>query len=295
MAGYSWAAAAYPPHVRQPLRSAPTSIPPRIGKSFVAWSPALTLVELLLLSGAGAIAGLINSVAGGGTIVSFPVAVALGLPPTVANATNAVALTPGSIASALAYRAELRKDKAILSLFLPPACLGAVVGAFLLWRTPQKIFDAIVPLLVLFATTLLLVQNLRTPKNIAQNEEWHVPQSKVTSWLLQLVIGIYGGYFGGGMGIMMLALLDRMGGAHIHRMNAVKSVLGAAINGLASVLFIFLGVVHGPAAAFMAVGAILGGFAGAYVARRIRPSLVRWSVVVIGFGIAATLAYRRWG
>jgi uncharacterized membrane protein YfcA len=121
----------------------------------------VTLAEAAILAAAGAAAGVVNSVAGGGTIISFPVAVAVGLPPIVANATNAVALTPASIASAFAYHRELRQDRAILGLFVPAAALGAVAGAILLLITPQKVFDSIVPLLVLIATLLLFAQNLR--------------------------------------------------------------------------------------------------------------------------------------
>ena len=257
-------------------------------------SPPLTLATGALLALAAAAAGVINSVAGGGTIVSFPVAVALGLPPITANATNAVALTPGSIASALAYRRELDKDRAILRLFLPAALTGGVIGAVLLLLTPQKIFDAIVPVLVLFATALLLAQNLRRAPAAAEDGEWRVPQSPFVAVLMQLAIGLYGGYFGGGMGIMMLALYSRMGGSDIHRMNGIKSVVGAGINGIASVAFVVACAIDWRAGLVMAVGAVLGGFVGAWAARRVKPAIVRWLVVAVGFGLAALLGYRRW-
>lgn len=253
----------------------------------------LGITEAAILSAAAGLAGAINSVAGGGTIVSFPVAVALGLPPITANATNAVALTPGSIASAFAYRRELDADRGILKVFLPPAVIGGVVGALLLLLTPQRIFDAIVPFLVLFATLLLLVQNLRKTTQATQTGEWRVPQSRVVATLLQLSIGLYGGYFGGGMGIMMLALYTRMGGTDIHRMNGVKSVVGAAINGVASIAFIVAGAVDWRVGAVMAIGAVIGGFAGAAVARRVKPAVVRWVVVAIGFALTIALGYKR--
>ena len=254
----------------------------------------LTFTSGALLAAAGAAAGVINSVAGGGTIVSFPAAVALGLPPITANATNAVALTPGSIASALAYRRELDQDRAVLKLFLPAALAGSVIGAVLLLLTPQRVFDAIVPLLVLFATILLLAQNLRPAKVEASDGAWRVPQSPFVAVLMQLAIGLYGGYFGGGMGIMMLALYSRMGGSDIHRMNGIKSVVGAGINGIASVAFVVAGAIDWRAGLVMAVGAIAGGFVGAAAARRVSPKIVRWLVVAIGFGLAALLGYRRW-
>lgn len=254
----------------------------------------MTPAGAIVLAGASALAGAINSVAGGGTIVSFPAAVALGLPPITANATNAVALSPASIASAFAYRREIDQDRGVLKLFLPAALAGAVLGAVLLLVTPQKIFDAIVPLLVLFATLLLFVQNLRRAPAQAGTGEWRVPQNRFVAALLQFAVGVYGGYFGGGMGIMMLALYSRMGGANIHRMNGVKSVVGAAINGIASVAFVVAGAVDARAGFIMAAGAILGGFAGAAAARRVKPAIVRWLVVAVGLALTIVLGYRRW-
>ena len=139
------------------------------------------------------------------------------------------------------------------------------------------------------------MQNLRRVHVVEPTDEWRVPQRPAVAAAMQLAIGVYGGYFGGGMGIMMLALMSRMGGSDIHRMNGVKSVLGAAINGVAAVAFVIAGAVDARAAAVMAAGAILGGFAGAAVARKVRPLIVRWVVVAIGFALAALLAVRRWG
>lgn len=254
----------------------------------------MTLAQAAILAAAAAAAGAINSVAGGGTIVSFPVAVALGMPPLVANATNAVALSPGSIASAFAYRRELRQDRAVLALFAPAAGVGALAGAILLLITPQKVFDAIIPLLVLFATLLLFAQNLRRVPPSEPGAEWRVPQRPLVAVLLQFLVGVYGGYFGGGMGIMMLALYSRMGGSDIHRMNGIKSVIAAVINGIASVAFVVAGAIDPGAAVVMSVGAVLGGFAGAAGARKIKPSVVRWGVVAIGFLLTLVLGYRRW-
>src|SRR4051812_34309370 len=158
----------------------------------------MTLAEAAVLACASVVAGVINAVAGGGTLLSFPAAVAVGLSPLVANATNAVALTPGSLASAYAYRRELAKDRKILRLFLPAAALGGAAGSVLLLVTPQQLFDAIVPLLVLFATALLLAQNLRrgTDTSADPSAEWRVPQRPFVAMLLQFLVGVYGGYFG---------------------------------------------------------------------------------------------------
>jgi uncharacterized protein len=266
----------------------------------------MTLTEVTVLACASAAAGVVNSVAGGGSLLSFPAAVAFGLSPLVANATNSVALTPGSVAAAFGYRRELSRDRAALRVLLPPAFAGGFVGSILLLVTPQAVFDTIVPLLVLFATALLLVQNLRprAPSKLEATSEsattdldrgrWVLPRSTGVAVALQFFVGVYGGYFGAGMGIMMLAILDRLGGADIHGMNGVKSLLAAAINAIAAVAFVVARAVDYRVALIMAVGAILGGILGASVARRIKPVYVRWGVVAIGFALTGVLAWRRW-
>jgi len=258
----------------------------------------MTLTELATLASASVAAGAVNAVAGGGSLISFPAALAFGLSPLVANATNAVALTPGSVASAFGYRRELDRDRAALRLLLPPAFAGGLVGSILLLVTPQAVFDTIVPLLVLFATGLLLVQNLRRPRSAdaaGAGARWILPRNTGVAVALQFLVGVYGGYFGAGMGIMMLAILGRLGGADIHGMNGVKSLLAAAINAVAAVAFVIARAVDFRVALIMATGAVAGGFIGAAGARRIKPVYVRWGVVAIGFGLTAALAWRRWG
>jgi hypothetical protein len=256
----------------------------------------MTFTEAAVLAGATAAAGVVNSIAGGGSLISFPAAVAFGLPPLVANATNAVALTPGSVASAFGYRRELGRDRAAVRLLIPPALAGGLVGSVLLLVTPQSVFDTIVPLLVLFATVLLISQNLRRApqRAAAEGQAWVLPESTAVAVVLQFLVGVYGGYFGAGMGIMMLAILDRLGGTDIHGMNGVKSVLGAGINAVAAIAFLAARAVDYRAAAIMAVGAIAGGALGAAGARRVKPVYVRWGVVAIGLGLSGVLAYRRW-
>ena len=264
----------------------------------------MQITHALFLMGAATIAGMINSVAGGGSLVSFPAAVAIGIPPLISNATNAVALTPGSIASAVGYRQEIAQDRNVLKLFLPAAFAGGALGSILLLVTPQALFDAIVPVLVFFATGLLFYQNIRgTSKNNKtqpaadelNDPGWQLPKNPWVVILLQFLVGVYGGYFGAGMGIMMLAIYTRLGGANIHRMNGVKSVIGAAINAIAAVAFVVAGAVDYMAAAVMAVGAIIGGLLGAVVARKVKPVFVRWVVVAIGCVLTLSLAYRKWG
>jgi uncharacterized membrane protein YfcA len=255
----------------------------------------MTSTELVLLACASAAAGVVNSVAGGGSLISFPAAVAFGLSPLVANATNTVALTPGAIASAFAYRRELRRDSAALRVLIPPAFVGGLGGSILLLVTPQVVFDTIVPLLVLFATALLVWQNLRPRAAPSPDGSWVLPRNTGVAVALQFFVGVYGGYFGAGMGIMMLAILDRLGGVDIHGMNGIKTVLAAAINGIAAVAFMIARAVDYRVALMMAVGAIFGGLAGASAARRVKPVYVRWGVVAIGFGLSLVLAWRRWG
>ena len=236
-------------------------------------------------------AGAVNSVAGGGSLLSFPAAMAVGLSPLVANATNAVAMTPASLASTWAYRHELREVRAQLRVLAVPSFLGGAVGSLLLLWTPQRIFDALVPLLILFATMLLLTQNLRSKAEV--EGEPVVMRATSPAVALQFAVAVYGGYFGAGIGIMMLALLGHLRVGGIHRMNALKTLLAALINGVATAAFLVARAVDGRALLVMTVGATAGGFAGAAVARRVDPRWVRWGVVCIGVSLTAVLAYRR--
>ncbi|AUX30339.1 membrane protein [Sorangium cellulosum] len=250
-------------------------------------------------------AGVINAVAGGGTLVSFPAAIAAGLSPLPANATNAVALTPASLASAWAYRRELARDYRVLGVLFLPSLLGGVVGSALLLVTPQRVFDAAVPGLVLVATLLLLWQNLRPARPSAPAkpsekdgaaEEFTLPSRPWLVFLLQFLVSVYGGYFGAGIGIMMLALLSSFGGnVDIHRLNAIKTVLASLINGVAALAFLFAGAVDPVATPIMMAAAVVGSLAGAVVARRIAPSKVRWFVVALGLVLTAKLGWDRFG
>jgi hypothetical protein len=256
----------------------------------------MNLSEAALLAAASVVAGAINSVAGGGSLVSFPAALAVGMSPLMANATNAVALMPGSVASAYGYRREIEGDRAVIRLLLPAAALGGAIGSVLLLKTPQTLFNNLVPFLVLFATLLLLVQNLRRPAApAALDAPWELPKNPAVAVILQLLVGVYGGYFGAGIGIMMLALFAHLGARNIHRMNGVKTVLAAATNAVAAVAFVVARAIDYRAAAIMAAGAIAGGLLGAAGARRIKPAVVRWGVVTIGLVLFAQLAYKRWG
>ena len=249
-------------------------------------------MHALLVFVAGVIAGGINAVAGGGSLVSFPTLIWLGAPPILADATNATALWPGTVASVWGYRRELRGvDRRIYALVVPSA-IGSLAGALLLHQTTPVVFDRVVPLLILFATCLFMAQEpLQRRFNLTAA---HAKRSHWLSWtmLFQLVVAIYGGYFGGGMGILMLATLTLMGQTDIHRMNGLKGVLSAFINGVAATYFIVAGMVIWSDALVMAVGAVIGGVGGAAAARYIGRTAVRRVVIVVGFGMALSLALR---
>jgi uncharacterized membrane protein YfcA len=245
---------------------------------------------------AAAVAGAVNAVAGGGTLLSFPAAIAWGLPTTVANATNAVALSPGALASAWAYRRELRAEWRLALALAGPALVGGFLGALVLRHTSERLFDALVPWLVLGATLLILLQRAR-PKTAPAAPASRAPVEPRGSRLAvvmacQLAVGIYGGYFGAAMGIIMLAFLAIVLPDDIQRRNGVKNFLGVLINGTASVYFIASGLVNGRAALLMMTGAIGGGFVGGRLARRASARVVRGIVVAIGLALSALLGYR---
>jgi uncharacterized membrane protein YfcA len=254
-----------------------------------------------LLVGSAAIAGAVNAVAGGGTLISFPAAMAWGLPSTVANATNAVAMAPGLFASAWAYRREIVAERRLVRILVIPAVLGGIVGAAVLRYTGERLFAAIVPWLVFGATLIIMLQGTilrhvrRPPASPAGGTAGGSLPSRrhgAIAVLLQLLVGIYGGYFGAAMGIVTLAYLSLVSSADIQRRNAVKNVLGALVNLVAAVYFVAAGLVNANAAIMMMMGAAFGGFVGGRLARRASPALVRGLVVAIGLCLSALLLWR---
>lgn len=245
----------------------------------MTWNLVLICVSAL---GAGAV----NAIAGGGTLLTFPALLTL-LGPVSANATSTVALLPGSLSAGLGYRAELRRARHHLLLLWPPSLAGGVVGSLLLIRMPEQVFAHAVPWLLITASVLLLLQRplqrwIGTHPHAAPRR-----RTRVAVVFFQLLVGVYGGYFGAGIGILMLSSLAFMGIPDIHEMNAVKNILAATMNGVSALIFVAAGVVEWKYAALMAVAAILGGYAGARVARRLKPEYVRALVVVVGFLVAA--------
>jgi uncharacterized membrane protein YfcA len=254
-----------------------------------------SLPGLIGLFVAAIVGGAINSVAGGGTLIAFPALLAFGIPSVPANATNTAALCPGALSSAFAYREDLPKQYGLLATLLVPSILGGLLGAVILAVTPSGLFDHIVPFLVLFATLLFGGRDFFARlARIEANASEHIGMAaRIWGFAFQLFVAAYGGYFGAGMGILMLASLGMMGLRDIHGMNALKAILGFIINGMALVYFILRGLVVWHIAILMAVGAILGGYAGARLAKRLNQGVLRTFIVAIGLMVSVWLFVRR--
>lgn len=208
------------------------------------------------------------------------------LSPVAANATSTFALFPGSLASGWGYRKELAECGGHLLRLLPPSFLGGIAGSLLLTRLPERVFAGMVPWLLVSASTLLLVQKPLSRWVGAHPHEKPSTRTLAAVVFFQFLVGVYGGYFGAGIGILMLSSLAFMGIPNIHHMNAVKSILAAAMNGVTILVFLLSGVIVWKYALVMALAATLGGYAGARLARRMPASWVRAIVVTIGFSVA---------
>jgi len=244
--------------------------------------------------GAAFLAGAINSVAGGGTLVSFPALIWLGLNSVTANATSTVAIWPGTVGSMWGYRRELRAAEPRFRVLIVPSLVGGITGALLLRWTPPAFFDRLVPFLILFATLLFMAQEpVQRKLNTADAAAHQSTRWLVGGMLFQLAVAIYGGYFGAGIGILMLAALSVLGLQDIHEMNSLKVVFGGSINGIAAAYFIWARMIYWPYVVIMAVAAVAGGYGGAGAARRIGRTAVRRIVIAIGFGMAVSLFIKK--
>lgn len=254
-------------------------------------------MHLLVLFLAALVAGAVNSVAGGGTLLTFPTLLAFGVPPIAANATSTVALVPGSFSAFWGYRDDLKRGRRTLLAFALPSLVGGVLGALFVDRIGDAAFAKAVPWLILGATALFVVQAplrawlLRRLDRPAGGE--HGGRAALVGVVLfQLAVATYGGFFGAGIGILMLAALGLLGLESIHRMNGVKNFANVCINGVASLTFIALGRVRWDLALVMAAGAIIGGQLGARTAKRVGERNVRRAVVVIGVAIGCWMLIR---
>jgi uncharacterized membrane protein YfcA len=244
-----------------------------------------------VLAGVAAVAaGAVNALAGGGTLITFPMLVALGVPAVASNVTNTVALCPGYLGGTLAQRKDLEGQKSRLWLILPASAIGGVLGGFLLLNTGEKLFRTLVPWLILLASTLLAVQDpvrawlmrrMGSDQSTAGIEKW--------SWLPVGLASVYGGYFGAGLSVIVLSALGLTMHDSLTRLNALKQGVAFAVNVAAALFFLFSGQVVWPLAIVMAAGALLGGILGGKLAGKVKPSTLRW--VVVSAGVVVSIVY----
>lgn len=263
--------------------------------------PTLDLTTILVVTVAGFLGGTINAVVGSGTLIVYPALLALGVPPVLANGTNTTGLSMGNFSAAWGYRRELADRASILALPLIVAVLGAVTGALLVIRLPEVVFATIVPWLIIGSCVLVAVQPMiarrlsrrRAPVETSNDQP---ALRTVRRWPLPVAtaaVGVYGGYFGAGQGVILMAVLGAVYDRDIQRANAAKNLLAAVANVTAAITFAVSGQVWWAAAALVAVGAIIGGTLGASVARRLPPVAMRIAVVAVGLLAALSILIRR--
>lgn len=255
----------------------------------------MDLWKELVVAAAAFAAGLINSIAGGGTLVSFPALLWVGRDAVLANATSTVALLPASLAGVFGFRRELKGGTRWAVLFGVPSLLGGVLGAVLLLQTPSAVFARLVPYLILFATLLIALQEpLARRLRGGEDGEAESPSGtwRVGAVVFQFFVGVYGGYFGAGIGILMLAALGLLGFSDMHRMNALKNLFAVGINGIAAVYFIASGAVIWSDVLVMMFAAIAGGYAGSQLAYKLGRRFVRFVVIAIGLVMSVSLFFR---
>jgi hypothetical protein len=237
--------------------------------------------EIAIVVAAGFVAGGINTVVGSGTLVTFPVLLGLGYPPVVANVSNGLGLVPGSVTGAIGYRRELKGQGRRLLRFGAVTVLGAVVGALLLLTLPANAFEAVVPVLIVIALVLVLLQPLISKRLAARSPDRH-PHGGIPLLLGVFATAVYGGYFGAAQGVILVALMGILMDEALQRINAVKNVFVATANLVSGLVFVFVADVDWLVVALLAGGSILGGVVGARIGRRLRPFWLRAAIVVVG-------------
>jgi len=241
-------------------------------------------IEYILVTLAAVAAGLVNALAGGGTLITFPVLLAVGISAVAANVTNTVALVPGYLGGTLAQKNDLKDQKKRLWILLPAGALGGLVGGILLLNTGEKLFSDLVPFLILIASTLLAIQNpVRAwlTRRTKSGKSAHI--SEAWAFIPVFLAAIYGGYFGAGLSVILLAVLGLVLNDNLTRLNALKQGIAFTTNIAAALIFVFSGKVVWSVALVMAFGALLGGALGGKFAGRIKPATLRTFVVTIGF------------
>jgi len=253
----------------------------------------MPLLNYLFAVLAGLAAGMVNALAGGGTLITFPVLMAIGLTAVSANVTNTVALCPGFLGGTMAQSKDLQGQKKRLWIVIPAGILGGLTGGYLLLRTSEKLFTNLVPFLILAASALLAVQNpVRNwlTRRLERGQSAH--PSEYWIFLPVFLGAIYGGYFGAGLSVVILAVLGLILNDNLTRLNALKQVIAFSANFAAALLFVFSGKVNWWVGLVMAVGALLGGSLGGRIAGRIKPSTLRILVVILGFVVGTIYLVR---
>jgi uncharacterized membrane protein YfcA len=248
--------------------------------------------QLIALFGAGLAGGVVNSIAGGGSVITFPALLFAGVGPILASATNTVAIWPASAAGAYGFRHDIRGAPRSLYWLIVPSLAGGAIGAVILLHTPPGVFEQLSPYLVLAATVLLAAQGRISARVRRDPERAHSSRWWAVAVTLQLGLSVYGGFFGAGISIVMLATLGLVGFTDIHRMNGLKNVYATSINGAATLYFVATGAVVWSAVAVMVGGTVVGGLGGARLAHRVGRAAVRKIIVAIGIAMAAALAVR---
>ena len=256
----------------------------------------MSLLEILGLTLAALAAGAINAVAGGGTLITFPVLLFYGMPPVLANATSTVALVIGTPGSIFGFRRYMKAVQPWLWRFIPVSLLGSLFGSILLTRSSNEVFGRLVPFLILFASLLFAAQGAFRRFAIVEAQQAAAGRRQIAvAIVFQFAVAVYGGYFGAGIGILTLASLGFIGLTDIHEMNALKNVLSALINLVAAIWFIYKGIVDWPRAGVMCVGALAGYFIGAHYSQRIPREWVRRLITGIGLAISAYTFWKTFG
>ena len=246
----------------------------------------MTTLQALLLAGAGLVAGTASAMAGGASILTFPVLLAMGVPPLPANVTNSVGLTPIVIGTGLGALPELRPQGARLVALLPPMLAGAVGGAVLLLTTPSDVFEAIVPALIAISCLLMLAQPWLVRHTLGGARRRRHAAAQASTFL----VGFYTGYFGAAAGVLFLALVGLVSAATLHQLNASKNVIVGAANVLTTAIFAVAAPVRWPMAAAIAAGSLLGGALGTRLVRRVPAPHLRVGIAVVGLAVAVRLA-----
>lgn len=249
-------------------------------------------LEAVAIGAAGVVAGGMNAVVGSGTLITFPTLLAFGYPPVIANVSNNIGLVPGSASAAYGYRRELRGQRSRVLRFAAASLIGGLTGALLLLKLPASTFDAVLPVLILTACALVLLQPrlnrwLSSRKDGTKHADGGLPV-----WCGVLGTGVYGGYFGAAQGVLMMGLFGAFLDEDLQRLNAVKNVLSCTVNAVAAVVFIVVADVSWAAAAVIAVGSTLGGLIGARIGRKLSPAVLRGVIVAVGVTASVSVIVR---